>query len=77
MTARQVYEAVLIELNKSQAPNLLLEDFNYTPNAIVYASGYIPITKMIKTGVIIDFVGIAFVTIPLVIYLVSWVVSIF
>ncbi|MBQ7540642.1 MAG: DASS family sodium-coupled anion symporter [Bacteroidaceae bacterium] len=47
------------------------------PNAIVYASGYIPITKMIKTGVIIDFVGIAFVTIPLVIYLVSWVVSIF
>lgn len=29
MTARQVYEAVLIELNKAQAPSLLLEDFNY------------------------------------------------
>jgi sodium-dependent dicarboxylate transporter 2/3/5 len=29
------------------------------PNAIVYASGYIPITKMIKTGVYIDFIGIA------------------
>ena len=43
------------------------------PNAIVYASGYIPITKMIKTGVYIDFIGIAFVTIPLAIYLVSWI----
>lgn len=41
------------------------------PNAIVYASGYVPITKMIKTGVIIDFVGIAFVTIPIALYLVS------
>ena len=47
------------------------------PNAIVYASGYIPFTKMIKTGVIIDFVGIAFVTIPIVIYLVEWVLGIF
>jgi len=45
------------------------------PNAIVYASGYIPITKMIHTGVIIDVVGIACVTIPLVIYFVSWVVG--
>lgn len=43
------------------------------PNAIVYASGYIPITKMIHTGVIIDTVGIACVTIPLVIYFVSWI----
>jgi len=41
------------------------------PNAIVYASGYVPITKMIKTGVIIDFIGIAFVTIPIVLYLVN------
>lgn len=41
------------------------------PNAIVYASGYVPITKMIKSGVIIDFVGIALVTIPIVLYLVS------
>lgn len=45
------------------------------PNAIVYASGYIPITKMIHTGVVIDFIGIACVTIPLVIYFVSWVVG--
>lgn len=29
MTARQVYEGLLIELNKTEAPPLLLEDFNY------------------------------------------------
>ena len=46
------------------------------PNAIVYASGYIPITKMIKTGVYIDFIGIAFVTIPIVLYIVKWVMGI-
>lgn len=40
------------------------------PNAIVYASGYVPITKMIKSGFIIDVIGILLVTIPLVIYLV-------
>lgn len=40
------------------------------PNAIVYASGYVPITKMIKSGVIIDIIGILLVTIPLAIYLV-------
>ncbi|MBR2215085.1 MAG: DASS family sodium-coupled anion symporter [Selenomonadaceae bacterium] len=45
------------------------------PNAIVYASGYIPITKMIRTGVYIDFIGIACVTIPLAIYLVSFVMG--
>ena len=45
------------------------------PNAIVYASGYIPITKMIKTGVYIDFIGIAIVTIPIVLYIVSWVMG--
>lgn len=45
------------------------------PNAIVYASGYVPITKMIKTGAIIDFIGIAFVTIPIAIFLVKWVVG--
>lgn len=36
MTARQVYEAVLIELNKAQAPSLLLEDFNYLFNKSIY-----------------------------------------
>jgi len=46
------------------------------PNAIVYASGYIPITKMIKSGAIIDVVGILFVTIPLVLLLVKWVMGI-
>lgn len=44
------------------------------PNAIVYASGYIPITKMIKTGVYIDFIGIAIVTIPVALYLVKLIV---
>ena len=45
------------------------------PNAIVYASGYVPITKMIKTGVYIDFIGIAFVTIPLAGFLVNLIVG--
>lgn len=36
MTARQVYEGVLIELNKVEAPSLLLEDFNYLFNKAVY-----------------------------------------
>ncbi len=45
------------------------------PNAIVYASGYVPITKMIKTGVYIDFIGIFLVTIPVVLYLVKMVVG--
>lgn len=44
------------------------------PNAIVYASGYVPITKMIKTGVFIDFIGIAFVTIPIALYLVGLII---
>lgn len=29
MTAKQVYESVLIEINKLGAPSLLLEDYNY------------------------------------------------
>ena len=44
------------------------------PNAIVYASGYISITKMIKTGVYIDVIGIAVVTIPVVLYLVNLII---
>lgn len=35
MTARQIYEAVLIEMNKVQAPSLLLEDFNYFFNKAI------------------------------------------
>lgn len=36
MTARQVYEAALIELNKNEAPSMLLEDFNYFFNKAIY-----------------------------------------
>jgi hypothetical protein len=35
MTSRQLYEAVLIELNKENAPNIMLEDFNYLANKAV------------------------------------------
>lgn len=35
MTARQWYEALLIESNKVQAPSILLEDFNYFSNKII------------------------------------------
>ena len=35
MTARQCYEAILIELNKENAPNILLEDFNYLFNKAI------------------------------------------
>ena len=45
------------------------------PNAIVYASGYVPITKMISTGVYIDFIGIACVTIPIAIWLVELIIG--
>lgn len=46
------------------------------PNAIVYASGYVPITKMIRTGFIIDVVGVLAVTIPLATFVVKWVCGI-
>jgi hypothetical protein len=36
MTARKLYEAVLIELNKENAPNILLEQFNYFANKATY-----------------------------------------
>lgn len=36
MTARQVYEAMLIEMNKVEAPSMLLEDFNYLINKAIY-----------------------------------------
>lgn len=41
------------------------------PNAIVYASGYVPITKMFKSGVIIDIIGVFLITIPIVLLLVK------
>jgi hypothetical protein len=45
------------------------------PNAIVYASGFVPITKMIRTGFIIDLIGIFLITIPIVVYFVTWILS--
>ena len=41
------------------------------PNAITYSSGYIPITKMIKAGVILDIIGVFLITVPLVYFLVK------
>lgn len=35
MTARQIYEAVLIELNKNNAPSLRLHEFNYLFNKAI------------------------------------------
>jgi hypothetical protein len=35
MTARQIYEGVLVEMNKVQAPSMLLEDFNYFINKAI------------------------------------------
>ena len=35
MTSRDLYEGVLIELNKENAPNILLEDFNYFANKAI------------------------------------------
>ena len=46
------------------------------PNAIVYASGYVPITKMIKSGLIIDIIGIFLVTIPVVLLLVKYLMGV-
>lgn len=36
MTARQMYEAMLIEMNQVEAPSMLLEDFNYMINKSIY-----------------------------------------
>ncbi|MBR6431398.1 MAG: anion permease, partial [Muribaculaceae bacterium] len=41
------------------------------PNAIVYASGFVPITKMFRSGLIIDLVGVFLITIPIVLLLVK------
>ena len=46
------------------------------PNAIVYASGFIPLTKMIKSGIIIDIIGIFVVTIPVIMLLVKYVMGV-
>ena len=41
------------------------------PNAIIYASGYVPITKMIKSGFVIDVIGIVAITVPIVMLIVK------
>ena len=46
------------------------------PNAIIYASGYVPITKMIKSGAIIDLLGVLLVSIPVVMLLVKFVMGV-
>ena len=35
MTAKQLFEYALIELNKREAPSLLLEDYNYFINKAI------------------------------------------
>jgi sodium-dependent dicarboxylate transporter 2/3/5 len=45
------------------------------PNAIVYASGMVPITKMMKSGIIIDIIGVFAITVPIVMWLVKWVIA--
>ena len=35
MTSKGLYEGVLIEMNKENAPNVLLEDFNYFANKAI------------------------------------------
>ena len=35
MSARELYEGVLIELNKENASNIMLEDFNYFANKAI------------------------------------------
>lgn len=37
MTAREIYEAVLVEINKENAPSFTLEEFNYALNKAVLA----------------------------------------
>ncbi len=41
------------------------------PNAIVYASGYIPITKMIKSGILLDIICVFVVSVPVVYFIVK------
>ena len=46
------------------------------PNAITYSSGYIPITKMIKAGVLLDIIGVFAITVPLVYFLVKTIMGV-
>ena len=46
------------------------------PNAIVYASGMVPITKMMKSGIIIDLIGIIAITVPIVMWVVKTVMGV-
>ena len=46
------------------------------PNAIVYASGMVPITKMMKSGIVIDIIGVFAITVPIVMWLVKTVMGV-
>lgn len=46
------------------------------PNAIVYASGYIPITKMVKAGVVLDLICVFAVSVPVVYFVVKTIMGI-
>jgi hypothetical protein len=35
MTAKECYEAILIEINRTDTPNILLEEFNYLFNKAI------------------------------------------
>lgn len=50
MTARQSYEACLVELDKVQAPTILLDDYNYLINKVVsdYVNALLPKKESIK-----------------------------
>lgn len=67
---RRIFLAIGIALSSSLG---FMMPVSTPPNAIVYASGYVPLTKIIKSGVIIDLIGILLITIPLVMLLVEWV----
>lgn len=46
------------------------------PNAIVYASGYIPITKMIRAGIILDIICVFVVSVPVVYFIVKTIMGV-
>ena len=60
---------------KNELFNMICKMIMTAPNIFRLENGNGNIRKMIKTGVYIDFIGIAIVTIPVVLYLVGWIVG--
>lgn len=50
MTAKQVYRGAMVEMNKTAAPSILLEDFNYLLNKAIYQYVNKNTTYMILTN---------------------------